>query len=175
MFYIVKGGWCPLYPLVLRSGSILCLIRSCRFYHLPDSALIYIAETDYAISSDVSKGLGQGGVLAWSGDITSRLPEQVEPGAIFPLRALDSDLVRQHPGPPDATVCGLHQIDGDPTIDVSAHPGVGLPPLCCKEAGYLFQGIQRLHTEYPINGGDKGRKNSTSLEACLFFFACYSS
>ena len=74
------------------------------------------------------------------------LPKEVDPGAVFPLLVLDANLVRRHAGPPDAPVCGLHQSDDDPTLDVAARPGVGLPPLCCDAAGYPFQGSCRLHT-----------------------------
>ena len=77
----------------------------------------------------------------------ARLPEEVHSGAVFPLLDLDADLVCKHPGPPDAPVCGPHQSDGYPTIDVPAYPGVGLPPLCCGADGYYVQGSQRLHTQ----------------------------
>ena len=112
-------------------------------------------------------GLGRGGGFAWSRDITARLPEHVESGAVFPPWALDPDLVRRHPVTPESPVCYLHQSDGDPTIDVYARSGVGLPPLCCETAGYPFQGSLRLHIKYPINRGDKGRRMSTLMEACL--------
>ena len=59
-----------------------------------------------------------------------RLLEEVDPGAVFPLRVLETILVRRHPGTLDALVCGLHQSDGDPTLDVSARPWVGFLPLC---------------------------------------------
>ena len=57
------------------------------------------------------------------------------------------DLVLQHPVPPDAPVCGPHQIDGDPTPDVSARPGVGLPPIYWEAAVYPFQGSRSLYTQ----------------------------
>ena len=56
--------------------------------------------------------------------------------------------------PPDALVCGLHQSDVNHTLDATTHPRVGFLPLCCKLAGYLFQGSPQLHTQYPINGGE---------------------
>ena len=65
----------------------------------------------------------------------TRLPEQVYPIAVVPLRELAADLVRQHPGTPDSPVCGPHQSNGDPTLDVYARPGVGLPPICCEADG----------------------------------------
>ena len=64
-------------------------------------------------------------------------------------------------------MCGPAQSYGDPTLDVSVRPRVGLTPLCCKAGVYSFQGIQRLHTQYPINRGNERRKVSTLLEACL--------
>ena len=76
-----------------------------------------------------------------------RLPEQVESGAVFPTQALDADIVRRHPGPPDAPVCVPHQSDGGPTIDVCARPGVGLLTLCYEAAGYPILGSRRLHTK----------------------------
>ena len=77
----------------------------------------------------MAKGMGRVEGFSWPGDLLARLPEDVEPGVVFSLQALDANLVRRHPENPDATVCGSHQGDGDPTIDVSARPGVGLPPL----------------------------------------------
>ena len=93
--------------------------------------------------------VGRSGVFARSGDIPAHLYEQVEPGAVLPLRAMYADLVRRQPGPPDAPVCGPHQNDGNPTLDVSECPGVGLPPICCKEAGYPFQGSSCINIHHP--------------------------
>ena len=73
--------------------------------------------------------MGQDKGLSWTGNQLSRLHEGVEPGAVFPLQTMDANLVRRHPGPPDAPVCGLHQSDGNLTLDISTRPGVGLPPL----------------------------------------------
>ena len=50
----------------------------------------------------------------------AHLPKDVDPSAVFSLRAMDTNFVRRHPGPPDAPVCGPHKCDGDPTLDVSA-------------------------------------------------------
>ena len=58
---------------------------------------------------------------------------------------MDANLVRRHPGTSDTAVGDLHQSDGDPTLDLSARPGVGLPTLCCEAAGYPFQGSCRPH------------------------------
>ena len=75
--------------------------------------------------------------------------------------------MRRNPVPPDAPVCGPHQSDVEPTLDVSAHPIVGLPPLCCEENGDPFQGRHRLHTHQPVDGGKEGREVLKLLEACL--------
>ena len=73
--------------------------------------------------------------------------------------------MRRHPIPPDAPVCGTHQSDGDPTCDVSTSPVVDITALCLKEASYPFQGSQRLHSQYPINGGYEGQMVLAFLEA----------
>ena len=94
------------------------------------------------------------------------------------MRALHTGLMCRYPVPLDSPVCGLHQSYGNPTIDVSARPRVGLPSLCFAVAGYPFQGSRRLHTQYPIKGVDKCQKMSILLEACLqvhFFFDRSSS
>ena len=82
--------------------------------------------------------LGRGEGVAWLWDLLARLPEEVEPGAILPLQALDANLMHWHPGPPDAPVCGPHQSDGNRTLDVYTRPWVGLPPLYCDLTGYTF-------------------------------------
>ena len=60
--------------------------------------------------------------FARSGDIPERLSEQVDPDAVLPLRVMYADIVIRYPGPPDAPVCGPHQIYGNPTLDISALP-----------------------------------------------------
>ena len=112
-------------------------------------------------------GLRRGEGFSWPGDLLAHLPEEVDPCAVFPLQALGANCLRRHPGPPDVPVCGPHQSDGNLTLDVSAHPGVGLPPLCCNAAGYHFKGIHCFHTHYPVNRGEEERKVSALLEACL--------
>ena len=73
----------------------------------------------------------------------------------------------RNPGPPDALLCGLYQSYGNPNLDVSARPRIGLLPFFRKAAVYSFQGIPRLHFQNSINGGDEGRKMLTFLEAGL--------
>ena len=73
----------------------------------------------------------------------------------------------RHPGTPDAPVCGRYQSDGNPTLDVSARPLVGLPSLCCEATGCPLQVSRRLHTQQSINRGNEGGEVSTLLEACL--------
>ena len=95
------------------------------------------------VSPYVSKGLGK--VEASLGlDISRCLLEQVDLGAVFSLRALDTDLVHPHPGTPDEPVCGPHQSDGDHTLDISARFGVSLLELCYRADGYPFQGSHRI-------------------------------
>ena len=102
---------------------------------------------DYSVCPGMAKVLGRGEGLSWPGNLSTCLPEEVEPGSVFPLQELDANLVLRHPGPPDAPLCGPHQSDGDPNIDVSARPRVGLPPLFCDMTGYPFQGSLCLHTQ----------------------------
>ena len=115
----------PSCALSIHVGTTICfMVLSCvSLCRLSPSSLI------------CQRGLGKGASFSWLGDISERLPEEVEPGAIFPLRGMDTNILRQHPGPTDATVCGLHQSYGNPTPDVSPRPGVGLPHLCFKVAG----------------------------------------
>ena len=95
----------------------------------------------------MANGFGRGEGISCPGDLSARLPEEVDPSAVFPLQALDANHVCRHPGPPDAPVCGPHQSDGSPNLDVSARLGLGLRPLCCEAACYLFQGSCCLHTQ----------------------------
>ena len=73
--------------------------------------------------------MGWGEGFSWPGDLFELLPEDFEPFSILPLRVLDANLMRRHPGTPDTPVCGLNQSDDNPTLDVSVRPGVGLPPI----------------------------------------------
>ena len=83
----------------------------------------------YAVGPDMDKGMGRGENFSWTGDILVRLPEEVYSSAVFPLWALDANIVLRHSEPLDAPVCGPHQIYDGPTLDVSACSGVGLQPL----------------------------------------------
>ena len=73
---------------------------------------------------------GAGGGSSGLGVFLACLSEEVEYCSILPLWSLHADPVFWHPGPPDVPVCGSHQSDVNPTIDVSARPQVGLLPLC---------------------------------------------
>ena len=106
----------PLFALVPPSCEISGRVG------LLSGELLWIPIPDLAVCPGVSKGLGRGEGFACTWSCTSRLPEYVDPGAIFPLRAMDAYPVRRRPGHPDAPVCGPHQCDGDPTLDVSARP-----------------------------------------------------
>ena len=87
----------------------------------------------------MAKGLGRGQGFTWPWNLSERLPEEVDLSTVFQLWALEANIVRRHPRPPDVPVYGLHQSDGNPTLDVSAHPRVGLLPLCCEATSYPFR------------------------------------
>ena len=70
---------------------------------------------------------GEGGGLMGFGVSCARLPEYVQPGAIFPLWMLSADTMRRNPGSPDAPMHGPHQSDVNTTIDVTTRLRVGLP------------------------------------------------
>ena len=114
MFYIFERGNVSPEPPCLSQW-----LHPVLYPVITSGDLIYIAVTAQAITPDVSKGLRWGGGvmgLDWSGDLTKRLPEQVEPGAVFPLRALDFDLVcRNPPTPPQP----LRYIGGDHLLQES--------------------------------------------------------
>ena len=109
-------------------------------------------------------GLGSPGALTWIG--LDR--------CLLPTTGVECLSLRWNPGPLDAPVCGLHQIDGNPTLDIYTRPWVGLPPLCSEATGYPLQGSRLLHTHKSINGGKKGVEVSALMEACLqvYFFLC---
>ena len=125
----------PLSYLVGSSCAISCqfglssclMVLSCRF--------LCLIRLSARMSLRVWVGVGG---LTLSEDHMKRLPEEVDPRLVFPLRDLDADLMCRHPGPLYAPACGPHQSYGNPALDVSAHPGVGLPPLCCKADSYPF-------------------------------------
>ena len=63
------------------------------------------------------------------------LEVDMEAGAVLPPELLDTYLACRNSGAPDAAMSGLHQSDGNPTPDIPACPGVGLPPLGGKMSG----------------------------------------
>ena len=144
----------PCLVKYVRPDACYCSLYSFCFWIRP-SYPIYIC------------GVVRGGSWAGCGVFPERLSEQVGPRAVLPLRELNDDIMCRQPRPPDALVCGPHQSDGNPTFDISARPRIGLLPLFCEVDGYPFQVSLRLHTQYPINGGDERRKMSTFLEACF--------
>ena len=101
--------------------------------------------------------LGRGVGFNWPWYLLARLPEEVEPGAVFPLQALDANFVRRHPRTLDAPMFGPHKSDDNPTLDVSTRPRVGLPTLFCEATVYPFQGSRLLHTYQRVDRGNKGR------------------
>ena len=64
-------------------------------------------------------------------------------------------------------MCGPRQSDGNPTLDVTTRPRLGLSPICGHETGYPLHGICRLHTQKSIHQGNKGEEVPALLEACL--------
>ena len=66
------------------------------------------------------------------------LPEEGGVSTVLPLRLLNTDIYWWHPGTLDASVGWYNQWYFWPTLYVAAHPRVGLFPLCCKSAGYLW-------------------------------------
>ena len=68
---------------------------------------------------------------------------------------MHADPMRRLPVSPDALMCGPHQSDGNPTLDLTARPGVGLLLLCVQATGYTLQGFRRLHTQKSIRRGNK--------------------
>ena len=98
----------------------------------------------------MAKVLVQGEGFSWTGDISERLPEEFDPGAVFPIQVLNDNLVHWHPGPQYSPVCGPHQSDYNPNIDVSARPGVGLLPLCCN-IGLCIPSKQKESTTKKVN------------------------
>ena len=51
---------------------------------------------------------------------------------------------------------GPHHCDGDPTLDISTCPGVGLPPLGGEESGQAFQRVLRLDSHHVIYYSKEG-------------------
>ena len=76
--------WCSLY------GFCVVLVRQAQYVY----------------------GVVQGGSCAGFGVFLARLSEQVEPGAVLPLRVMYSDLMCRHPGPQDARL--IHIIVNPP-------------------------------------------------------------
>ena len=152
--YVLYPQWkedvpCPPPPL--------CDLMDPLYYH---SRIFYLMETPVqskAYCPGVDKGgLGQSEYSLWSLEISTRLLEEVYISTILPLQALDTNLVRRHPVPPDAPLCGPHH-----------RPRVGLPPLCCEATGYNFQGVCSLHSHLSVKRGKKVREVSALLQASL--------
>ena len=72
-----------------------------------------------------------------------------------------------HPGTPYAVVGGMIQWDGQPTLDVYAHPQVWLLPFCREAAGYACKRMLGLHAEEAIHKNDKGGELTTLLDTGL--------
>ena len=57
------------------------------------------------------------------------LPVDIEACAVLPLRSLGAYTARRHPGSLDAALGGPHHYDVNPTLEISACPGVDFPSL----------------------------------------------
>ena len=167
-------GWCYISS---RGADVPCTTLSERVG--PSFALFgHVCTTSFFLvlyllllfrirpSGPIYLRVGRGRGFARYGYLLAHQYEQIKRGVILPLQAMYADIVRWHPGPPDAMVCGLHQSDGNPTLDVNANPGLGLPPLFWEVAGYPFKCSHHLYTQYPINEGDEQRKMPLLLEGC---------
>ena len=133
------GGRCYLPPLVCSSRSVLCPIRYSLCDQLLAGALFVIYVSAYAVRPNVSEGLG--GVEASLGLGISRRA-YLKSLTLVPSSHCGSCMLILCVGnldPPDAPVCGPYQSYGNPTVDVSAHPGVGLPPLFRRRLAILFR------------------------------------
>ena len=80
---------------------------------------------------------------------------------ILPLRPLNTDIVRQHPGDPYAAVGCSDQCYRNPNIYVAARPRVGLFLLCHKAAGYVFKRSLRIHSNEAAHRGKEGGEVAT--------------
>ena len=117
-----RGGRCILPPLVFLSFSLIFFLRYFLCVRMLASDPVQIPAPDKDVCTGMAKGQGQSEDVVWYQDLLTRLPEEVYLGTVFLLQALDSNLVIRNHGPPDAPVCGPHQIDGNPIIDLSVLP-----------------------------------------------------
>ena len=82
------------------------------------------------------------------------------------------------PWTPYVLVCGLHQVDGNLTLDVSARPQVGLLPIFCDVDGYPFRVAYTSTSSSPSTEATKGKKNWRcwiQASRYIFFFALAAS
>ena len=73
------------------------------------------------------------------------------------------------PWTPDSPVCGLHQSDGNPTLDISARPRVGLTPLFARRLDKLFRVSPASTPSIPSTDATKGNK----FERCWWHASSY--
>ena len=125
---------------------VLCKFESSSFVRLPvDAQFLYLVDCFRQVRNFCWVDLQE--LFTNLGFFLARLSEKVYYRAVLPLQALHTDTLCRHSGPPDAHLCGPHQSDSYHTLDVSAHPWVGLLTLSCKADGYPFQGSLRLHIQ----------------------------
>ena len=74
-----SGVPCPPFSVVVAP--------SCTIYGPVCTAIcLMVLSFSFMFRISLSDPMGWGGGLAWYGDLMARLPEQVEPGAILPLK-----------------------------------------------------------------------------------------
>ena len=73
----------------------------------------------------------------------------------------------RYSGPPDGPVCGLHQRNENPTLNVPVHYIVQLLSFFTRRLAILFRVAVTYTPSSPSTEAKKRRKISTLLEACL--------
>ena len=141
LLYSLGGGRCNLYPLVCRSGSVLCPIRSC----------LMVISFRLLVWLNPSAPMYLRGSVGWGHRLVSVSPKKLTwrgwTRSCFPTAVAGHWYCVPEPLTLECTGVWPAQSDGDPTLDVSACPRVRLAPLFCEASGYPFKGIWSLHTK----------------------------
>ena len=74
----------------------------------------------------------------------------MEDRAILPLRHMDTDLARRNPGSPDAALVVPYHSDGDPNMEITTWPRVGLPLLGGEADGQVLHHGLRLSDQQTL-------------------------
>ena len=99
--------------------------------------------------------------------LPSCVTEEVEAGTVLTLRPMNTDISCWHPGTTDAVVGWSDQCNLHPNLYADAHSWVGLLPLRCEAAGYVFKRSLRLHTKEAVHRYRKWVEAVTLPEASL--------